>query len=183
MKKIQSHRLRAREVLYLKLFYRAILILLLMLFVSYTAEAKMNLDSGSIMVDVSDKNTKELIPFANVVAYQNGVKVEAGTTDMDGRWIRHTIFPDLPVKQLLAKLINEYSTLVFTLSFAMRRLNYIRLFILQRTNCYPIFCLLGKRILEWKRISFILISYNQTHPLQLQDNIPMLAISQAVILR
>ncbi|MBP7808650.1 MAG: carboxypeptidase regulatory-like domain-containing protein [Bacteroidia bacterium] len=64
-----------------------------MLFVSYAAEAKFNSDSGYVMVDVSDKDTKELIPFANVVAYQNGVQVAVGTTNMDGRFLFKNLAP------------------------------------------------------------------------------------------
>ncbi len=40
--------------------------------------------NGAIKVQLKDKTTGEGIPFANVVAYQNGVQVGVGTTDMDG---------------------------------------------------------------------------------------------------
>ena len=40
--------------------------------------------NGAIKVQLIDKTTNEAIPFANVVAYQNGVQVGVGTTDMDG---------------------------------------------------------------------------------------------------
>ena len=41
-------------------------------------------NSGSIRVTLKDKGNNEAIPFANVVAYQNGVQVGVGTTNMDG---------------------------------------------------------------------------------------------------
>lgn len=40
--------------------------------------------SGGIKVLLKDKANGEAIPFANVVAYQNGVQVGVATTDMDG---------------------------------------------------------------------------------------------------
>ncbi len=39
---------------------------------------------GAIKVLLKDKSNGESIPFANVVAYQGGVQVGVGTTDMDG---------------------------------------------------------------------------------------------------
>ena len=39
---------------------------------------------GAIKVLLKDKTNGEAIPFANVVAYQGGVQVAVGTTDMDG---------------------------------------------------------------------------------------------------
>lgn len=39
---------------------------------------------GAIKVLLKDKTNGETIPFANVVAYQGGVQVGVGTTDMDG---------------------------------------------------------------------------------------------------
>ncbi len=39
---------------------------------------------GAIKVLLKDKSNGETIPFANVVAYQGGVQVGVGTTDMDG---------------------------------------------------------------------------------------------------
>ncbi len=41
-------------------------------------------NGGAIKVLLKDKSNGETIPFANVVAYQNGVQVGVGTTDMDG---------------------------------------------------------------------------------------------------
>ena len=40
--------------------------------------------NGAIKVLLKDKTTGESIPFANVVALQNGIQVGVGTTDMDG---------------------------------------------------------------------------------------------------
>jgi hypothetical protein len=44
-------------------------------------------DNGAIRIVLQDKATKEVIPFANVVAYKDGVQVGVGTTDMDGEAI------------------------------------------------------------------------------------------------
>ena len=52
------------------------------LFIGITAFAQNT--NGSIKVLLKDKTTNEAIPFANVVAYQNGQQVGVGTTDMDG---------------------------------------------------------------------------------------------------
>ena len=41
-------------------------------------------DNGAIKVTLQDKATKEAIPFANVVAYKDGVQVGVATTNMDG---------------------------------------------------------------------------------------------------
>lgn len=41
-------------------------------------------DNGAIKVVMQDKATKEAIPFANVVAYKDGVQVGVATTNMDG---------------------------------------------------------------------------------------------------
>jgi hypothetical protein len=41
-------------------------------------------NNGAIKVLLKDKTNGETIPFANVVAYQGGVQVGVGTTDMDG---------------------------------------------------------------------------------------------------
>ncbi len=40
--------------------------------------------NGAIKILMIDKTTKEAIPFANVVAYQDGVQVGVATTNMDG---------------------------------------------------------------------------------------------------
>jgi len=41
-------------------------------------------DNGAIKVLLQDKNTKEPIPFANVVAFKDGVQVGVATTNIDG---------------------------------------------------------------------------------------------------
>ena len=40
--------------------------------------------NGAIKITLQDKATKEAIPFANVVAYKDGVQVGVSTTNMDG---------------------------------------------------------------------------------------------------
>ncbi len=52
--------------------------------VVYGSAAIAQNNSGSIRVTLKDKGNNEAIPFANVVAYQNGVQVGVGTTNMDG---------------------------------------------------------------------------------------------------
>jgi hypothetical protein len=49
--------------------------------------------SGGIKVTLKDKGNNEAIPFANVVAYQNGVQVGVGTTNMDGECIIKPLAP------------------------------------------------------------------------------------------
>jgi hypothetical protein len=51
--------------------------------------------NGGIKITLQDKATKEAIPFANVVAYQDGVQVGVATTNMDGE---ATIKPLAPGK-------------------------------------------------------------------------------------
>jgi hypothetical protein len=48
---------------------------------------------GGIKVTLKDKGNNEAIPFANVVAYQNGVQVGVGTTNMDGECIIKPLAP------------------------------------------------------------------------------------------
>lgn len=48
---------------------------------------------GAIKVLLKDKTNGETIPFANVVAYQGGVQVGVGTTDMDGYAIIKPLSP------------------------------------------------------------------------------------------
>jgi alpha-2-macroglobulin len=40
--------------------------------------------TGAIKVSLRDNETKEAIPFANVVAYRNGIQVSVATTNIDG---------------------------------------------------------------------------------------------------
>ncbi|MFN8115931.1 MAG: carboxypeptidase regulatory-like domain-containing protein [Bacteroidia bacterium] len=63
----------------LRKIYFSIVTLLL---ISASAIAQNN--GGAIKVLLKDKTNGETIPFANVVAYQGGVQVGVGTTDMDG---------------------------------------------------------------------------------------------------
>ncbi len=63
----------------LRNFYLTIIALI---FTSASAIAQNT--NGAIKVLLKDKTTGEAIPFANVVAYQNGLQVGVGTTDMDG---------------------------------------------------------------------------------------------------
>lgn len=56
-----------------------------------TAFAQNN--SGAIKVLLKDKSNGEPIPFANVVAYQNGVQVAVGTTDIDGYAVIKPLVP------------------------------------------------------------------------------------------
>ena len=58
------------------------LAVVLVLFVGLSAIAQN--DNGAIKIVLKDKNTGEAIPFANVVAYKDGVQVGVSTTNMDG---------------------------------------------------------------------------------------------------
>lgn len=58
------------------------LLAVLMVFMGLSAVAQN--DNGAIKVLLQDKTTKEAIPFANVVAYKDGVQVGVATTNMDG---------------------------------------------------------------------------------------------------
>ena len=51
--------------------------------------------NGAIKITLQDKATKEAIPFANIVAYKDGVQVGVATTNMDGE---ATIKPLAPGK-------------------------------------------------------------------------------------
>ena len=58
------------------------LAVVLVVFASLSALAQN--DNGAIKITLKDKNTGEAIPFANVVAYKDGVQVGVSTTNMDG---------------------------------------------------------------------------------------------------
>ncbi len=58
------------------------LAVVLVLFASLSALAQN--DNGAIKILLKDKSTGEAIPFANVVAYKDGVQVGVSTTNMDG---------------------------------------------------------------------------------------------------
>src|ERR1043165_1045371 len=63
----------------MKKIYLAVVLLVL---VGFSANAQT--DNGAIKIVLQDKTTKEAIPFANVVAYKDGVQVGVATTNMDG---------------------------------------------------------------------------------------------------
>jgi hypothetical protein len=50
-------------------------------------------DNGGIKIVLQDKTTKEAIPFANVVAYKDGVQVGVATTNMDGEAVIKPLAP------------------------------------------------------------------------------------------
>jgi hypothetical protein len=56
--------------------------LAVLIFTGFSLVAQDN--NGAIKVTLTDKATKETIPFANIVAYQGGVQIAVGTTNMDG---------------------------------------------------------------------------------------------------
>src|SRR3954471_23779280 len=56
--------------------------LLTALFIGLSAVAQN--DNGGIKITLKDKVNNEAIPFANVVAYKDGVQVGVATTNMDG---------------------------------------------------------------------------------------------------
>lgn len=62
-------------------------------------------DNGAIKIKLEDKNTKEAIPFANVVAYKDGVQVGVSTTNMDGE---ATIKPLSPGKYTVKGIFVGY---------------------------------------------------------------------------
>lgn len=50
-------------------------------------------DNGAIKITLTDRTTKEAIPFANVVAYKDGVQVGVATTNIDGEAIIKPLTP------------------------------------------------------------------------------------------
>jgi hypothetical protein len=73
------------------MFRKIYLIVLGLLICGFNAFAQNN--SGGIKVTLKDKSNNEAIPFANVVAYQGGVQVGVGTTNMDGECIIKPLAP------------------------------------------------------------------------------------------
>lgn len=55
--------------------------------------AKAQTGNGAIKISLIDNATKEAIPFANVVAYKDGVQVGVATTDMDGNAVIKPLSP------------------------------------------------------------------------------------------
>ena len=49
--------------------------------------------SGSLEGKISDKNTGETVPFANVVAKRNGNQIAGVTTDFDGNYTIKPLYP------------------------------------------------------------------------------------------
>lgn len=70
---------------------RIYLAVVLVVFTALSALAQN--DNGAIKIVLQDKNTKEAIPFANVVAYKDGVQVGVATTNMDGEAIIKPLAP------------------------------------------------------------------------------------------
>lgn len=82
------------------------LLAVLMVFAGLSALAQN--DNGAIKVILQDKTTKEAIPFANVVAYKDGVQVGVATTNMDGEAF---IKPLAPGKYAVKGVYVGYQTL------------------------------------------------------------------------
>ena len=73
------------------MFRKIYLLAVGLLVCSFNSFAQNN--SGGIKVTLKDKSNNEAIPFANVVAYQNGVQVGVATTNMDGEAIIKPLAP------------------------------------------------------------------------------------------
>jgi hypothetical protein len=67
------------------------LAVVLVVFIGLSALAQN--DNGAIKIVLQDKNTKEAIPFANVVAYKDGVQVGVSTTNMEGEAVIKPLAP------------------------------------------------------------------------------------------
>ena len=67
-----------------EMMQRSLLVAFIILLCSFIGEAQTAQDSACFQVHLIDAQNNEDIPFANIVAYQNGVQVGVGTTDMDG---------------------------------------------------------------------------------------------------
>src|SRR6478735_8706802 len=59
-------------------------IYLAVVLVVFTTLSALAQSDGGIKVVLTDKDTKEPIPFANVVAYKEGIQIGVATTNMDG---------------------------------------------------------------------------------------------------
>lgn len=71
---------------------KALYLIALMMMISASIFAQEN-SHGAIKVTLIDKQTKETIPFANIVAYQNNKQVAVSTTNMDGESILKPLQP------------------------------------------------------------------------------------------
>jgi hypothetical protein len=58
------------------------LVLLVVILANFSGHAQTG--NGAIKVTLKDKSNNEAIPFANVVAYKDGVQISGATTNMDG---------------------------------------------------------------------------------------------------
>ncbi len=67
------------------------LAVVMMVFLGLSAFAQN--DNGAIKIILQDKATKEAIPFANVVAYKDGVQVGVSTTNMEGEAVIKPLAP------------------------------------------------------------------------------------------
>ncbi|MCC6600589.1 MAG: carboxypeptidase regulatory-like domain-containing protein [Crocinitomicaceae bacterium] len=70
---------------------RRFYLLLLLVFLSFSAAVAQN--SGTLKGKVTDKDTKEPLPFVNVILFLNGTLVTGGTTDIDGEYTIKPIDP------------------------------------------------------------------------------------------
>ncbi len=71
----------------------------IVLFIMISVSAISQNNTGAIKVNLSDKKTKESIPFANVIVYKGKTQVATGTTDIDGNtFIRHLAFGKYNIK-------------------------------------------------------------------------------------
>jgi hypothetical protein len=66
------------------MMYRSLLIAFIILICSFVADAQTQGDSITLRVQVIDSGNLEAIPFANIVAYQNGVQTGVATSNFDG---------------------------------------------------------------------------------------------------
>ena len=73
------------------MFRKIYLLVVGLLVCGFSALAQNN--TGAIKILLKDKGNNEAIPFANVVAYQGGVQVGVGTTNMDGECVIKPLSP------------------------------------------------------------------------------------------
>lgn len=71
---------------------RKVYLLVALMFIMVTG-AIAQASSGTLMGKVVDKDTKEPVPFANVVVFLNGNLITGGTTDFDGKYSIKPIDP------------------------------------------------------------------------------------------
>ena len=91
--------------------------------------------SGSLEGKITDKNTGETVPFANVVAERNGNQVAGVTTDFDGNYTikpldpgtYDLLYPLLVMVRLLSKVL-----LFLQIKLHLEMFNYLRELISKR---------------------------------------------------